>query len=185
MNKLILVCAAGSLFAVIVWSAVCRVIPVRLGTALLGTNWSGARALLLPTAIGVAAFGVAQAARSGLRALADARRSLRARAIGSPGFVIFGSAGAVIGQGEGAAWGLALGVCRIERPDVVRLPGVARRRGLSHGFPREHPPLKHDGAHCREKNPGIEEQRPFTQVAKVHRYCLLECQFIPAAYLRK
>ncbi len=108
MNHLMEICAAASVLAATAWTGIVLAMPGSLGEALFGDSWSGARSLLIPTAIGVAAFGVTQAARAGLRALADARRSFRARAVGAPGFVVFGTIGATVGQGLGAAWGLAV-----------------------------------------------------------------------------
>jgi O-antigen/teichoic acid export membrane protein len=85
-------------------------IPDAIGEALVGRTWHLARPALLPQAALMATFGVNAGALAGLRALADPRRSLRARLSVVPLSIAGGVGGAVLtGTAAGALWGLALG----------------------------------------------------------------------------
>jgi len=83
-------------------------LPDRLGFALLRENWAGAHRVVFPLAVGMAAFGVVLGAGVGLRALAAARLSLRARLQVAPLSLVGGLGGAALGGAVGAAWGMAL-----------------------------------------------------------------------------
>jgi O-antigen/teichoic acid export membrane protein len=94
----------------LLWGAVVLAIPDDVGRALLGASWEPAQAVLLPLTLALAASGTLTGPTVGLRALADARRSLRARLI--TGVTSFGGGlvGTVIGGAPGAATGLAAGL---------------------------------------------------------------------------
>lgn len=83
-------------------------LPASVGRALLGPSWPAARAILVPMTLAVAGLGAAMGAMSGLRALAAARRSLRARIVTSTMTVTGGLAGAAAAAAMGAASGRAL-----------------------------------------------------------------------------
>jgi O-antigen/teichoic acid export membrane protein len=83
------------------------VLPDSFGTALLGQNWSSAQSLILPVSIWMAGFGVVLGAGVGLRVLAAARLSLRARMLVAPLMVVSAVGGAALYGARGAAWGLA------------------------------------------------------------------------------
>jgi O-antigen/teichoic acid export membrane protein len=110
-QRLLVVCrrlsislAMGALgLGTILWA-----LPDRLGFALLRENWAGAHRVVFPLAVGMAAFGVVLGAGVGLRALAAARLSLRARLQVAPLSLAGGLGGAALGGAVGAAWGMAL-----------------------------------------------------------------------------
>jgi O-antigen/teichoic acid export membrane protein len=83
-------------------------VPTELGVALMGDNWAIARDVILPIAIWMAGFGVSLGAGIGLRALAAARLSLRARIVIAPLAIVGAVVGAVAAAAEGAAWGFAV-----------------------------------------------------------------------------
>jgi O-antigen/teichoic acid export membrane protein len=83
-------------------------LPDDIGVALLHENWRGAHSVVFPLAIGMAAFAIVLGAGVGLRALAAARLSLRARLMVAPMLLVGGLSGAALGGAVGAAWGAAL-----------------------------------------------------------------------------
>jgi O-antigen/teichoic acid export membrane protein len=82
-------------------------VPDALGRALVGANWVGAQSILFPLALSFAGLGGVMGAASGLRALAAAGRSLRARIASSVLLISGGMIGAVLADAVGAAIGLA------------------------------------------------------------------------------
>jgi O-antigen/teichoic acid export membrane protein len=107
------VLASGAL----AWAVVVVSLPRNVGEFLLGTNWAGARSLLVPLSIGAVGFGAAFGAWAGLRSLAAAKRSLRARWIDSIATMLLALSGAALGGALGAAWGFAGAGC-------IRIPNV-------------------------------------------------------------
>jgi len=83
-------------------------LPETLGEAIVGASWRAVRDVMPFMTVFVAAAGVSEAARVGLRVLAVADRSLAARATTAPLVVIGAVLGALIGDAKGAAVGLAL-----------------------------------------------------------------------------
>jgi O-antigen/teichoic acid export membrane protein len=92
------------------WGAVLLSMPREVGPALLGETWETARHVIVPMSIVTAAAGFQAGAFVGLRALALAGRSLRARFIASSLHSVGGVVGATVGGAVGTAWGLALGL---------------------------------------------------------------------------
>jgi O-antigen/teichoic acid export membrane protein len=90
------------------WGAAWSALPARLGADLLGPTWGPARRVLVPVTLVYASGAVILGATTGLRALAAARRSLRARLVVSVAQVGGAVAGAVAGGMVAAAWGLGL-----------------------------------------------------------------------------
>jgi O-antigen/teichoic acid export membrane protein len=86
-------------------------VPAALGRAVLGETWAGTRPVLVPTALGLAAWGASMGAIAGLRALAAGPRIIRARLVVAPTGVLAGIAGASLWGATGAASGFALGNC--------------------------------------------------------------------------
>jgi hypothetical protein len=84
-------------------------LPSQFWISAVGPVWHTARPLILPLALGLAALGVMMGAVISLRALAAARRSLRARLLVSPVILVAGMSGAALSGASGAAWGLVLG----------------------------------------------------------------------------
>jgi hypothetical protein len=81
-------------------------LPRAVGEALLGAIWTPAEEVLVPLAVSFAFAGVVFGATAGLRSLADAKGSLRARLSVAPLTVAGAAAGATFGVRE-AAIGLA------------------------------------------------------------------------------
>jgi hypothetical protein len=91
------------------WTAIILLLPSTLGQDLFGSVWTSARPVVLPLALGFAALGILMGAGVGLRALADAKRSLRARMVVSPIIMMAVLTGALTRGASGGAWGLAIG----------------------------------------------------------------------------
>lgn len=103
--KLTSVClAAVALF----WVVTLLVIPDIVGQALLGDSWHVTEPLLPVFSWLYMALAAGLGALYGLRALADARRSLKTRLALSPLVIVSGVSGAAIAGPVGAAAGLAL-----------------------------------------------------------------------------
>lgn len=90
------------------WVAVLVLLPDRFGQAVLGQSWTGARDVLPVLGLALAVNGVLVAADSGLRALGNARRGLRARLFMLPLTAAGGLIGAVVAGAHGAATGLLI-----------------------------------------------------------------------------
>jgi O-antigen/teichoic acid export membrane protein len=79
----------------------------RIGTFVLGETWYVAAPLIIPATLSVANAGFINGAAAGLRALGNARRSLRCMLIMSSAYVVFGLLGAYLNGATGSAWGAA------------------------------------------------------------------------------
>jgi MFS family permease len=90
------------------WGALLTLLPSALGESLVGRSWSDARHVMVPLSIAMAGTGAVTGAVVGLRALAAARRSLRARVLVTPFMVLGTLAGATAAGASGAAWAIAL-----------------------------------------------------------------------------
>jgi O-antigen/teichoic acid export membrane protein len=102
---------SGALSAIsVAWGVLIIVLPERIGEALLGQTWSLAHQVAVPIAVMMAAGGISAGNLVGLRALAAARRSFRARLLVSMLQIVGTIAGAAVGGAVTAAWGLAAGV---------------------------------------------------------------------------
>src|SRR4029453_13055004 len=82
-------------------------LPDHIGTLLLGDVWPQAQPLIVPVAIGAAGTALSSGAGNGLRVMAAARWSLRARVFAAPLTVIAVVCGAEVASAAGAAWALA------------------------------------------------------------------------------
>lgn len=100
----------GIALPTLLWGSLLLLLPTGIGEAILGRAWERALSVLIPLTLAQAAAGAQTGATVGLRALADARRSLRARL----GTAIFALGAGVLGAwawgAVGAASGLALGL---------------------------------------------------------------------------
>lgn len=92
----------------LVWGILVQFLPEALGTELLGESWRAGRRVAIPLAVGAVATGVTMGATMGLRSLAAAKESLRARLIVSVVMIVCTGAGALLAGGFGAASGLAV-----------------------------------------------------------------------------
>jgi O-antigen/teichoic acid export membrane protein len=64
--------------AAALWGVAVFLLPTSIGELILGANWQGANAIVVPLTIGAVCYGLAFGPTVGLRSLAAARRSLRA-----------------------------------------------------------------------------------------------------------
>lgn len=92
------------------WGAILLALPDGIGRALLGVSWEPARTVLLPVTVLALAQAAQGGALVGLRSLAAARQSLRARVISSLSISTGAIAGVVVGGAVGGAWGMAIGL---------------------------------------------------------------------------
>lgn len=89
--------------AAIIW-----LLPMGAGEILLGTVWELAYPLVPGLVVAVTAACFTVAATSGLRAVGQSNRSLRAQLIGSSLYLVAGVVGAVLWGATGAVWGGAI-----------------------------------------------------------------------------
>jgi O-antigen/teichoic acid export membrane protein len=99
--------STGLVLVTLVWGMILLAMPDRWGQLLLGETWLVASPLLLPFIWLYSVTAATSGPLSGLRALADARRSLAVRVALSPLTVVLGVLGALLGGPAGAALGLA------------------------------------------------------------------------------
>ncbi|MEO3763733.1 hypothetical protein [Streptomyces sp. B8F3] len=102
-----LLLGAGQAAAALLWGAALLLVPDHLGEHVLGTVWYPASELIVPATLGVAGAGLGAGAAAGLRALAAARRSLRAQLFASVCYAGGGLGGAAAAGAVGSAWGVA------------------------------------------------------------------------------
>lgn len=93
----------------LVWVIVAFLLPSRLGTALLGDSWGRSRPLIPILGLAYVTSGATIGAVTGLRALGDARASLRARFFVAPVVAVLSVGGAVFYGPKGAAGGMLVG----------------------------------------------------------------------------
>jgi hypothetical protein len=98
--------SAALFWIAVFWGLAMTRLPDRVGIALLSQSWLPAQEVIIPIALAQAAGGVLLGALIGLRALAAARSSFRARIVTSLLYVCLGTAGAALASAKGAALGL-------------------------------------------------------------------------------
>src|SRR5262249_36619482 len=96
---------------VLAWGAVLLFLPHAVGEAGLRANWDEARALLPALLVSLVGYASSFGAVIGLRSLAAAKRSLRARFIDGVFTGGFGLSGACLDGARGVAWGYAATGC--------------------------------------------------------------------------
>jgi O-antigen/teichoic acid export membrane protein len=105
-----LLVGAGLAIAAFLWGAALLVaLPHGLGKLLLGPIWRPTYPLLLPLMISLMGVCLSAGAGTGLHALADARRSLRATVISAASVAVCSVVGAAAGGAVGTMWGSAAG----------------------------------------------------------------------------
>ena len=95
--------------AAMAFGAVCLALPDAVGVRLLGDSWMAARTVLPPLILSVAGMVAGAGAGVGLRALAAADRLLRVAVVTSLATFGAASAGVIMGNAIGAAWGMCFG----------------------------------------------------------------------------
>lgn len=108
MLKLTLVVAFSLAVVTVTWLCLGLAVPHRIGRQLLGDSWPGARHLFPLVGSAVAAGGLAGGAIIGMRALAAAKESLRARLLALPAVVTLPLLGAHLREATGFAVGLLI-----------------------------------------------------------------------------
>jgi O-antigen/teichoic acid export membrane protein len=107
MRRLVLAAAALLTTVTAAWSVAVLLLPDAAGEAILGSSWALAVPLLVYVAVDRLANATIIGPFLGLRALADSRRSLRARVVVAALTVLGGVIGAVVDGARGAAIGAA------------------------------------------------------------------------------
>jgi O-antigen/teichoic acid export membrane protein len=102
MARISVFIAAG----ILLWTLVGVALPDATGRQLFGETWPSAHDILLPLGLALTAGGLGAGPFAGLRALAAARESLRARLLGLPGSVGAPLVGAAFAGAPGFAIGL-------------------------------------------------------------------------------
>jgi O-antigen/teichoic acid export membrane protein len=110
-RRFMVAAAVGLTVLASVWLAFGLVIAPETGRVLLGSSWVEMRSILLPYGIGLASGGVLGAAFVGLRALGDAKGSLRARIRTLPLVIVIPTIGAVVSGSWGYSVGFAIASC--------------------------------------------------------------------------
>jgi O-antigen/teichoic acid export membrane protein len=99
----------GLVVVILAWTVLILLAPEGVGKSVDGASWELARSVVPAVAVSTLCAGVAAGLVVSLRALADARRSLRGR-LATGGLRLVGAAiGAAVAGGAGAATGLAVG----------------------------------------------------------------------------
>lgn len=95
--------------AAVLWGVFAIVfLPLGLGELLLGRNWAGAQALLLPVMVTLVLSCFVIGAGAGVRALGASRRSMPTQLTSDALYLVGGSIGAAVGGAWGSCWGVAL-----------------------------------------------------------------------------
>jgi hypothetical protein len=109
LARLSVLVSAGMSVAAALWGAVLLLLPDSLGTRVLGPTWYTAAEVVVPFALLTVGLTASAGPQTGLRALAAARRGLRARLIAAPLLLAGAIGGAALGGAVAAAWGMAAG----------------------------------------------------------------------------
>lgn len=105
LMRVSIVTSMGFVVVAVLWAGLVSLVPESVGVMILGENWQPGRALLLPLTLMLTLGGSTIGATAGLRALAAAKRGLRARTVTSALLLVAAIGGAAFAGGEGAAWG--------------------------------------------------------------------------------
>jgi O-antigen/teichoic acid export membrane protein len=103
-----LILGGGQAAGTLLWG-LCLLVFVNdyIGTLVLGSVWYTASLLIIPATLSVTNASFITGAGAGLRALGNARRSMRCQLVSSTAYVVGGLGGAVLGGAVGSAWGVA------------------------------------------------------------------------------
>jgi O-antigen/teichoic acid export membrane protein len=126
------VVGGGMALLVLLWTGLLLVMPDGIGEAAIGDSWDLARQVIPAVAVNNLAAAWSAGLLVTLRALADARRSLRGRLATGALRLAGAGVGAWVAGGPGAAWGLAigavlgLGVLHLEYRESLRAHALSR-----------------------------------------------------------
>lgn len=109
LQRKFLLASAASMAVATVWTLVALGLPTAWGVKLFSDTWAETDSLLVPMGLVTIAGGALSGGLLGLRALGDARRSLRARLWSTPLLAGLPLAGAVLADATGFVLGWALG----------------------------------------------------------------------------
>jgi hypothetical protein len=109
LARLSLLVSAGMSLAAVLWGVVVVLLPDAIGTRVMGSTWYAAAEVVVPYALVTIGLTASAGPQTGLRALAAARRGLRARLLAAPLMLAGAIGGAALGGAVGAAWGMAAG----------------------------------------------------------------------------
>lgn len=129
--RVALVIGAFMATVALAYSVVLLLLPREVGEFLFRSNWDGARAVLLPMAIGATAGATCQGCAIVIYSMGLARRTFRIMAVEAPLVFVLMIGGALTGGAVGAAWGLAL-----DQVSLVPL-WFLTLRGVLHGAERD------------------------------------------------
>lgn len=107
VQGVVLMCS-GLSGVTLLWGAAMLFLPRSIGTQILGDNWEGARNVLVPLILADAIHGASMGTMVGLRALAAAKQSFRAKLVMSGLQIAGGLGGAIAGGALGSSWGRAI-----------------------------------------------------------------------------
>jgi hypothetical protein len=111
LKRAAILLSVGLAVITLAWGLVIYLLPDRWGVSLLHDNWRGAHAVVLPLTFAWTGLSANTGATLGLRALAAAKRSLRARIIITPLTIVAVSVGAALNGAVGSASGLTVTTC--------------------------------------------------------------------------
>ena len=111
LNHAVWTLSAMLTLGTVCWVGAALLIPESIGLWVMGRNWNGGRGLLVPLAIGTIGVSLSFGPMTGLRVLAAAQSSLRARLLDTAAVVMLSVTGAATGGAAGAAWGYAAAGC--------------------------------------------------------------------------
>lgn len=108
LRRIMLVVSFGLATLSALWMCIGLLLPASWGKALLGSVWPGAHEIMVPMGIAMIAAGASSGGLLGLRSLADAKQSLKARLWITPWLLFCPLAGTVVGGAGGFAVGYAM-----------------------------------------------------------------------------
>jgi O-antigen/teichoic acid export membrane protein len=108
MEEAVHIVSAVLALGTVAWTIAALLLPSSVGEAVMGSNWVGGRGVFLPLALGTTGVALSYGPVTGLRALAAARSSLRARIFDAVTTLVMSVVGAVVAGAVGAAWGYAV-----------------------------------------------------------------------------
>lgn len=123
-----------------VWGVGVYLLPESVGELILGDSWEPAREVLLLVTLSWSALGIATGALIGLRVLAAARQSFRARLVIAPAVLVTSVVSVQLGGLTGAATGLAAVSCGSAVVWTIQFRSALREASTGERPPADQPP---------------------------------------------